>query len=71
MSFGQRTLLDAGLSLPMGRCAIELWGTNLTDERYFRSGAGRQPQFYSGQPRPLDLILGEGRRLGLTLRIAG
>ena len=66
-SYGKRTLLDARLALPLGRFAIELWGTNLTDARYFRAAAGRQPQFYTGQPRPLDLILGEGRRLGVTL----
>lgn len=69
-SYGKRTLLDARLTLPLGRFGIELWGTNLTDARYFRAAAGRQPQFYTGQPRPLDLILGEGRRLGVTLRFA-
>lgn len=66
-SYGQRTLLDARLSLPLDRFTLELWGTNLTDARYYRAAAGRPPQFSSGQPRPLDLILGDGRRFGLTL----
>jgi len=70
-AYGRRTLLDARLVVPTSFGAIELWGTNLTGMRYFRSAAGRQPQFYSGQPRPLDLILGEGRRLGITLRFGG
>ncbi len=70
-AYGRRTLLDARLVLPLGLATIELWGTNLTDARYFRSAAGRQPQFYTGQPRPLDLILGDGRRVGLTLRFGG
>jgi iron complex outermembrane receptor protein len=69
-SYGRRTLLDARLTLPLGRFSIELWGTNLTGQRYFRVAAGRQPQLYTGQPRPLDLILGDGRRLGVTLRFA-
>lgn len=65
--YGQRTLLDARLSLPLNRFTLDLWGTNLTDARYYRAAAGRPPQFYSGQPRPLDLILGDGRRFGLSL----
>lgn len=67
-SYGRRTLLDARLTLPLGAFALDVWGTNLTGMAYFRSAAGRQPQFYSGQPRPLDLILGEQRRVGVTLR---
>lgn len=66
--FGARTLLDARLALPIGRWSIELWGTNLTDSRYIRMAVGRQPAFYLSQPRPTDLILGERRRIGLTLR---
>ena len=67
LSYGERTLLDARLTLPLGRFALELWGTNLADDHYVRVAAGRQPQFYSGIPRPTDLILGEGRRIGLTI----
>jgi iron complex outermembrane recepter protein len=66
--YGERTLLDARLTLPLGMFSLDLWGTNLTGERYIRAAAGRQPQFYNGLPRPTDLILGEGRRVGLTLR---
>jgi iron complex outermembrane recepter protein len=66
--FGARTLLDARVSIPLGRFSLDLWGTNLANYRYIRAGAGRQPQFYIGMPRPSDLILGEGRQIGLTLR---
>ncbi len=68
--YGERTLVDARLTVPLGSFSLELWGTNLADESYVRSAAGRQPQFYIGIPRPTDLILGEGRRIGLTLRIS-
>jgi len=67
LSYGERTLLDARLTLPLGRFALELWGINLTDNRYVRIAVGRQPQFYTSIPRPFDLILGEGRRIGLTI----
>jgi iron complex outermembrane recepter protein len=66
--YGRRTLADARLTLPLGRFSLDVWGTNLADTRYVRAAAGRQPQFYTGVPRPTDLILGEGRRVGLTLR---
>ncbi|MEO6718528.1 MAG: TonB-dependent receptor [Novosphingobium sp.] len=68
LTFGARTLLNARLTLPLGRWSAELWGTNLTDARYIRFAVGRQPAFYVGQPRPTDLILGDGRRIGVTLR---
>lgn len=67
LSYGERTLLDARLILPLGRFALELWGTNLTGDRYVRVAVGRQPQFYTGIPRPTDLILGDRRRIGLTV----
>ena len=66
--YGARTLLGARLTLPLGRFVIELWGTNLTDERYVRVAAPRLPMYYFGIPRPTDLILGDGRRMGLTVR---
>lgn len=69
--YGARTLLDARISLPLGAALIELWASNLTDQRYVRADAGRPPQFYTGIPRPSDLILGEGRRIGLTLGFKG
>ena len=65
----EEQMRNAYLSLPMGSWAIDLWGTNLTDEHYFRASAGRQPQFYSGQPRPLDLIL-TGRPVDATEALA-
>jgi outer membrane receptor protein involved in Fe transport len=63
--------LGARLTAPLGRFAIELWGTNLTDERYIRVATPRPPNFYLGIPRPTDLIIGDGRRIGLTVRYPG
>ena len=65
--YGARTLLGARLTMPFGRAALDLWGTNLTGQRYIRVAASRQPAFYLGQPRPTDMMLGDGRRFGLTL----
>jgi iron complex outermembrane recepter protein len=65
--YGARTLLGARLTVPLGRFAIELWGTNLTDERYLRVATPRLPVYYFSIPRPTDFILGEGRRMGLTV----
>jgi iron complex outermembrane receptor protein len=70
LAYGARTILDARLVLPLGRTTLEVWGTNLANARYARGAAGRQPQFYTGIPRPTDLILGESRRIGLTLRFS-
>jgi iron complex outermembrane recepter protein len=67
--FGARTLLGARVSFPLGRGSIDLWGTNLGDARYVRFAAPRAPAFYTGIPRPTDLILGEGRRMGVSLRL--
>jgi len=66
--YGARKVVGARLSLPLGPLEAELWGTNLTDVRYARVAAPRQPVFYNNIPRPTDLILGDGRRMGLTLR---
>jgi outer membrane receptor protein involved in Fe transport len=66
--YGARTLLDARAILPLGRFVLELWGTNLTNDRYARNAAPRQPALYVGQPRPTDLILADGRRVGITLQ---
>jgi iron complex outermembrane receptor protein len=68
LTYGARTLLNARLSLPLGPAWLDLWGTNLTDARYVRVAVGRQPAFYLGIPRPTDLIIGDGRRIGLTVR---
>jgi outer membrane receptor protein involved in Fe transport len=68
--YGARTLIGARATLPLGRFVIELWGTNLTDEQYARVAAPRQPALYIGQPRPTDLILADGRRVGVTVRYA-
>ena len=68
--YGARTLLGARLSVPLGPCSVELWGTNLGNARYVGFAAGRPPAFYLGIPRPTDLILGERRRIGLTVRFS-
>lgn len=68
LAYGARTLLNARLSIPLGAAWLDLWGTNLTGVHYLRVAVGRQPAFYAGIPRPTDLILGDGRRVGLTLR---
>jgi iron complex outermembrane receptor protein len=70
LHYGARTVVDARLSFPLGPCSIDLWGTNLGGARYVSFAAPRAPVFYSGIPRPIDLILGEGRRIGLTLRFS-
>ena len=66
--FGGRTVLDVRLRGGRGPWSVELWARNLTDDRYIRSVWSRQAQFFPTQPRPLDLIHGEGRRMGITLR---
>jgi outer membrane receptor protein involved in Fe transport len=66
--YGARALVGARLTVPLDRLVIELWGTNLTDERYVRVATPRLPVYYVGIPRPTDFILGDGRRIGLTVR---
>ena len=66
--YGKRTLLGARIGFPLGPLFVDFWGTNLTNDKYVRASAPRAPIFYPTQPRPLDLILGEGRRVGMTLR---
>lgn len=68
--FGDRTLMDVRLQGRNGPWTVELWARNLTDEHYVRSVWSRQAQFFPTQPRPLDLIQGDGRRVGITLRYA-
>lgn len=66
-SFGHRTLLQARLEWRGEHWAVALWGRNLTDETYIRGLATRQPAFYRSEPRPLDLVYGDGRRWGATV----
>ena len=68
--YGARTLIGARVSLPLGPFMIVLWGTNLGNDRFARIAVGRGPGFYRDMPRPTDLILADGRRVGLTLRFA-
>lgn len=69
--YGRNTLLGARLMLPLGTWSLNIWGTNLTNQSYIRGEAGRPPFFYPNQPRPNDMILGDRRRIGLTVRIEG
>lgn len=66
--FGERTLLDARLGMSREDWSVEAWATNLTDESYVRASFSRPPVFYPTQPRPLDFIYADGRRIGLTVR---
>jgi iron complex outermembrane receptor protein len=66
--FGERTLLSARAALVRGPWTVELWGTNLTDDHYIRAVSTRGAAYYPVTPRPLDLVYGDGRRIGLTLR---
>jgi outer membrane receptor protein involved in Fe transport len=70
LRFGERTLLDARLSAARGAWAVELWGSNLTDDRYIRSAYERFPSIFPTSPRPIDFICGDGRRFGITVRYA-
>lgn len=69
--YGRRRLLDAKLVLDRGPWQLALWGTNLTDARYIRAAGSRGAAFYPQLPRPIDLLYGEGRRLGLSVRYEG
>ena len=64
--FGERTLVSARVSWSRGPWVLEAWGSNLTDEQYVRGVSSRGAPFYPVSPRPLDLVYGEGRRVGLT-----
>jgi iron complex outermembrane receptor protein len=65
--YGGRRLLGLRAGLERQAWRLELWGTNLTDERYVRVASGRGGAFYPSLPRPIDLLYGEGRRIGLTV----
>jgi iron complex outermembrane receptor protein len=66
--YGERTLLSGRIGLARHAWTVEFWGTNLTDELYVRSVSSRGAAFYPVSPRPLDLVYGEGRRFGVTVR---
>ncbi|MEO6186476.1 MAG: TonB-dependent receptor, partial [Steroidobacteraceae bacterium] len=65
--YGARGLLSTRISLGRGAWRAELWGTNLTNDRYVRAAASRGGPFYPSLPRPIDLLSSEGRRIGLSL----
>ncbi|HYP80179.1 MAG TPA: hypothetical protein VEQ17_07820, partial [Steroidobacteraceae bacterium] len=66
-SYGARCLLDARTALIHGQWRFEVWGSNLADKRYIRVAGSRGANFYPSLPRPLDLLYGDGRRIGLTI----
>ncbi len=68
-SYGSRGLLSARISLQRGPWRAELWGRNLTNDSYIRAVASRGQVFYPSLPRPLDLLYGDGRRVGLTVSL--
>jgi outer membrane receptor protein involved in Fe transport len=67
--YGARRLLGGRITLFKGDMAFALWGSNLTDERYVRTAASRGGNFYPSMPRPTDLLYGERRRVGLSVRL--
>ncbi|MEO8307288.1 MAG: TonB-dependent receptor [Pseudomonadota bacterium] len=68
-SYGARELLSARVVLQRGQWRAELWGRNLADYSYIRAAASRGQAFYPSLPRPLDLLYGEGQRVGLTVSL--
>lgn len=68
--FGSRVLLDARLSYDIGRWSFALWGRNLDDVHYVRILASRGQIYFPTTPRPLDMIYGDGRQLGLSVKFA-
>jgi iron complex outermembrane receptor protein len=68
--YGARTLLGLRASASRGPWTVELWGTNLADRHYARAAAARAPLYYPTSPRPLDLVVADGRRIGLGVRYA-
>jgi hypothetical protein len=68
--FGKRLLADARWTLQRAPWSLELWERNLGDQHYILTMAGPQPQFYPTLPRPMHVVPGEGRRIGVTLRYA-
>lgn len=67
--YGSRTLLGARGILQHGKWNLELWGTNLTNDRHVRAAGSRGGAFYPSFPRPMDLLHNEGRRMGLTVSL--
>lgn len=68
--FGSRELFDARVSYEFGSWSIAFWGRNLSDERYVRALASRGQVYFPTTPRPLDMIVGDGRRIGLSVSFA-
>lgn len=67
LRYGARHLLGAQLTLERRSWTLALWGSNLTNQRYIRVAGSRGGVFYPQMPRPIDLLYGEGRRVGLTV----
>ena len=48
---------------------MTLWGSNLAGASYISAASSRGNVFYPATPRPLDLLYGEGRRIGLVVTV--
>lgn len=65
--YGARGLLGLRVSVERGPWSAVLWGSNLTDRRFLRAVSGRGGAYYPSMPRPVDLLYGDGRRLGVNV----
>ena len=65
--YGSRTLYDLRFSYDQQNWSVALWGRNLSDENYVREAVSRPAIYFPTTARPLDLIYGDGRRVGLTV----
>jgi iron complex outermembrane receptor protein len=66
--FGERTLLQTHIDFARGSWSLGAWARNLTNARYVRMVSSRGGVFFPTTPRPLDLIMGDGRLLGLSFQ---
>ena len=66
---GERTLVNARIGVLRGDWSLELWGSNLTDVNYIRAVASRPTIYFPTSRRPQDLIFGDGRRVGVGLKV--
>lgn len=65
--FGARMLFDARVAYDFGDWSIAFWGRNLGDAGYVRAVSSRGQVYFPTTPRPLDMLFGDPRRIGLTV----
>lgn len=66
--YGERALLDTRLGFSRRGWSLEIWARNLTDTRYVSVAVPGFPAYFPTTPRPIDLLQGDGRRIGMTVR---